>query len=77
MKSPLGAINTRGDSQADAGGLQIQCSTAVNVPPNHTMMLTIPPPVYGLFRYLYLTHIRGETAAPDEALLSLLFPGST
>ena len=40
--------------------------TAVNVPPNHMMMLTIPLPVYGLFRYLYLIHIRGETAAPDE-----------
>lgn len=43
--------------------------TAVNVPPNHTMMLTIPIVMYGLFRYLYLIHIRGETAAPDEVLL--------
>ena len=43
--------------------------TAVNVPPNHMMMLTIPFPIYGLFRYLYLIHIRGETAAPDEVLL--------
>jgi len=43
--------------------------TAVNVPPNHMMMLTIPLPVYGLFRYLYLIHIRGETATPDELLL--------
>jgi len=43
--------------------------TAVNVPPNHLMMLTIPFPIYGLFRYLYLIHIRGETAAPDEVLL--------
>jgi len=43
--------------------------TAVNVPPNHTMMLTIPLVMYGLFRYLYLIHIRGETAAPDEVLL--------
>ncbi len=43
--------------------------TAVNVPPNHMMMLTIPLPMYGLFRYLYLIHIRGETAAPDEVLL--------
>ena len=37
--------------------------------PAHMMMLTIPLPVYGLFRYLYLIHIRGETAAPDEVLL--------
>ena len=43
--------------------------TAVNVPPNHLMMLTIPFPIYGLFRYLYLIHIRGETWAPDEVLL--------
>jgi 4-hydroxybenzoate polyprenyltransferase len=43
--------------------------TAVNVPPNHLMMLTIPFPIYGLFRYLYLIHIRGEIAAPDELLL--------
>jgi 4-hydroxybenzoate polyprenyltransferase len=43
--------------------------TAVNVPPNHLMMLTIPLVMYGLFRYLYLIHIRGETAAPDEVLL--------
>jgi 4-hydroxybenzoate polyprenyltransferase len=43
--------------------------TAVNVPPNHLMMLTIPLVIYGLFRYLYLIHIRGEVAAPDEVLL--------
>jgi 4-hydroxybenzoate polyprenyltransferase len=43
--------------------------TAVNVPPNHMMMLTIPIVLYGFFRYLYLIHIRGETAAPDEVLL--------
>lgn len=43
--------------------------SAVNVPPNHLMMLTIPFPMYGLFRYLYLIHIRGETAAPDEVFL--------
>jgi hypothetical protein len=33
------------------------------------MMLTIPLVLYGLFRYLYLIHIRGEVAAPDEVLL--------
>ncbi len=43
--------------------------TAVNVPPNHLMMLTIPFPIYGLFRYLYLIHICGEVGAPDEVLL--------
>lgn len=43
--------------------------TAVNLPPNHLMMLTIPLVIYGLFRYLYLIHVRGEVAAPDEVLL--------
>jgi hypothetical protein len=33
------------------------------------MMLTIPFVIYGFFRYLYLIHIRGEVAAPDEVLL--------
>jgi 4-hydroxybenzoate polyprenyltransferase len=32
------------------------------------MMLTIPFAVYGLFRYLYLVHVKGEGGAPDELL---------
>ncbi len=43
--------------------------TAVNLPPNHTMMLTVPFVLYGMFRYLYLIHIRGEGGAPDELVL--------
>jgi 4-hydroxybenzoate polyprenyltransferase len=39
--------------------------SAPNVPPNHTLMLTIPFVLYGLFRYLYLIHVRGETDPPD------------
>lgn len=42
--------------------------TAVNLPANHTMMLTIPFVLYGMFRYLYLIHIKGEGGAPDELL---------
>ncbi len=34
----------------------------------HRMMLTIPFVVYGIFRYLYLIHVRGEGSAPDELL---------
>lgn len=34
----------------------------------HKMMLTIPFVVYGVFRYLYLIHVRGEGSAPDELL---------
>lgn len=43
--------------------------SAENLPHNHAMMLTIPFVVYGLFRYLYLVHVRGEGGAPDEVLL--------
>jgi 4-hydroxybenzoate polyprenyltransferase len=40
-----------------------------HLPENHAMMLTIPFVLYGIFRYLYLTHQKGETAPPDEVLL--------
>lgn len=43
--------------------------SAPNLPDNHTMMLTIPFLIYGIFRYLYLVHVRGETRPPDEVLL--------
>ncbi len=43
--------------------------SAPNLPPNHLMMLTIPFVLYGLFRYLYLIHVRGLGGAPDELLL--------
>ena len=42
---------------------------AEGLPPSHTMMLTIPFVLYGIFRYLYLVHVRGEIAPPDEVLL--------
>jgi 4-hydroxybenzoate polyprenyltransferase len=41
---------------------------AEGLPANHAMMLTIPFVLYGIFRYLYLVHVRGETAPPDEVL---------
>jgi 4-hydroxybenzoate polyprenyltransferase len=34
----------------------------------YRMMLTIPFVVYGIFRYLYLIHVRGQGSAPDELL---------
>jgi 4-hydroxybenzoate polyprenyltransferase len=43
--------------------------SAPNVPSNHTMMLTIPFVLYGLFRYLYLIHVKGETDPPDVVAL--------
>lgn len=42
---------------------------APNVPANHTMMLTIPFVLYGIFRYLYLIHVRQEGGSPEELLL--------
>lgn len=33
-------------------------------------LLTVPPVLYGLFRYMYLIHIKGEGSAPDEVLLT-------
>ncbi|GAB4522219.1 MAG: decaprenyl-phosphate phosphoribosyltransferase [Anaerolineae bacterium] len=32
-------------------------------------LVTVPFVLYGLFRYLYLIHVRGEGSAPDEVLL--------
>lgn len=32
-------------------------------------LVTVPFVMYGLFRYLYLIHVRGEGSAPDEVLL--------
>ncbi len=43
--------------------------SAPQLPENHAMMLTVPFVVYALFRYLYLVHVRGEGAAPDELAL--------
>jgi 4-hydroxybenzoate polyprenyltransferase len=42
---------------------------AEGLPTNHTMMLTIPFLMYGIFRYLYLIHVRQEGGAPEEIAL--------
>lgn len=42
--------------------------SAANLPPNHTMMLTIPFVIYALFRYQYLIHVKGEGGAPEMLL---------
>lgn len=42
---------------------------AEGLPTNHTMMLTIPFLMYGIFRYMYLIHVRHEGGAPEEIAL--------
>lgn len=43
--------------------------SAPNVPQNHAMMLTIPFVLYGVFRYLYLVHVRHQGGAPEDIVL--------
>jgi len=43
--------------------------TAPNLPDNHSMMLTIPFVVYGIFRYLQLIQTGHAAGSPDEVAL--------
>jgi len=44
--------------------------SAPNLPANHTMMLTIPFVLYGIFRYLYLLQVKKSGSAPEELVLT-------
>lgn len=44
--------------------------SAVNLPSNHLMMLTIPFVMYGILRYLLLIHVNNAGGAPEEMLLT-------
>ncbi len=44
--------------------------SALNLPSNNLMMLTIPFVIYGVFRYLYLIHVEDAGGAPEELILS-------
>jgi 4-hydroxybenzoate polyprenyltransferase len=44
--------------------------SAPNLPDNHSMMLTIPFVIYGIFRYLYLVQVKNSGGAPEEVLLT-------
>jgi 4-hydroxybenzoate polyprenyltransferase len=43
--------------------------SAENLPRNHSMMLTVPFVLYGIFRYLYLVHLKGVGGAPEDVIL--------
>jgi len=44
--------------------------SAPNLPSNHSMMLTIPFVLYGIFRYLYLIQIKQAGGAPEDIVLT-------
>jgi 4-hydroxybenzoate polyprenyltransferase len=43
--------------------------SAENLPRDHSMMVTVPIVLFGIFRYLYLVHRREGGGAPEELLL--------
>lgn len=44
--------------------------SAENLPRDHSMMVTIPIVIFGIFRYLYLVHRRDGGGSPEEMLLT-------
>jgi 4-hydroxybenzoate polyprenyltransferase len=44
--------------------------SAPNLPADHTMMLTIPFVLYGVFRYMYLIQIKHAGGEPEELVLT-------
>lgn len=44
--------------------------SAANLPQNHSMMLTIPFAIYGIFRYLYLVQMKFSGGSPEDILLT-------
>jgi 4-hydroxybenzoate polyprenyltransferase len=43
--------------------------SAPNLPADHSMMLTVPFVLYGIFRYLYLIHVKNLGGAPEDIVL--------
>lgn len=81
---PLLDEMTRAVSTGTLIAYSLYTFSAENLPPDHSMMLTIPFVIYLLFRYQYLVHVRGEGGAPEmllytdkPLLLALLLWGLT
>ena len=55
-------------SAATIGAYSLYTFSAINLPENHAMMLTIPFAIYGIFRYLYIVQIKQGGGAPEEEL---------
>jgi hypothetical protein len=43
--------------------------TSPKLPANNLMMLTIPFVIFGMFRYVYLSHSRNAGGTPEEVFL--------
>jgi 4-hydroxybenzoate polyprenyltransferase len=43
--------------------------SAPNLPQDHTMMLTIPLVLYGIFQYLYLVYVKDQGGSTEEMIL--------
>ena len=55
-------------SAATIGAYSLYTFSAVNLPENHAMMLTIPFAIYGIFRYLLIVQMKQGGGAPEEEL---------
>ena len=56
-------------STAALVGYALYTFTASNVPDNHSMMLTVPFVIFGLFRYLYLVNQTNEAESPEILII--------
>jgi 4-hydroxybenzoate polyprenyltransferase len=66
---PLLDDMTRMVTACTAMAYSLYTFSAPNLPQNHAMMLTVPFVWYGLFRYMYLVHIKHQGGEPEELLL--------
>jgi 4-hydroxybenzoate polyprenyltransferase len=57
-------------SSATVMSYSLYTFSAPNLPANHTMMLTIPVVLYGIFRYLHLIQVDQRVGSPEELLFT-------